>query len=288
LGVLGEYDERQNVATSRARVLLCAGGESAIVCRSVRQVRLANGVCGYHQIPMPTNLGMTSIVHKVGKDGSCTEVNVTANCPDAVEREEWILKWRTVGAQELLEAATDEDIGQIVPSLPGVYVWRRSFEVPSHCVGSSNQFKKWIDDIAKNPAARLTRSPISFCMWSEGFQVGGGGLTEDKTRTLDSLSQNRQGRELLASFVESLSSFSPAIYVGQTDNLRRRARSHVHGRTNLSEYVDGLGLSLGDLTFSYVVLGKSEESSDAATEARELMELLAQRTLAPFGTNRPG
>ena len=49
-----------------------------------------------------------------------------------------------------------------------------------------------------------------------------------------------------------------------------------------------LGLSWTEIDFRYLVLSASAELSDDARSLLLLMELVTQRVLAPFGTDRPG
>jgi len=196
--------------------------------------------------------------------------------------------WKTIEATELVEAIEEEGLSDLIPAGFGVYCWRRCFHAPSVTSNSAEACKNWILEMATLPAGRLGRSALSHCAWSEGIQVGGGGLTDTKEHTLEKLARERRKRDILVGFVESLSQFTPILYVGEGD-LRRRTKDHLTGTTGLAKYVeDTLGLRWESIQFSFCSLSKSESPSEEVKAVLELLELLAQRTLAPFGTERPG
>jgi len=126
-------------------------------------------------------------------------------------------------------------------------------------------------------------------VWSEGIKIGGGGLTETKMKTLESISGNSQLRGFVINYLESLSQFCPAIYIGKSNNLRVRVKQHLDGETGLVAYIeDLLQLHWQDLQFQFFTTSKNTNMSDQAKATQELLELIAQRVLAPFATERPG
>jgi hypothetical protein len=121
------------------------------------------------------------------------------------------------------------------------------------------------------------------------LQIGGGGLTGDKLATAAAACEKRAVRETLIAFVESLSDFTPILYSGQTNSIAKRTLQHINGETGLQEYVyEVLGLSWEQLEMRYAVLGKPTDFSNEARSIQELFELVTQRVLAPFATERPG
>ncbi len=102
-------------------------------------------------------------------------------------------------------------------------------------------------------------------------------------------SNDRIRRKLVVGFVASLRQFSPALYVGQSNNLRLRTANHLNGDTELSEYlVRDLELTWADVELSFCKMSKTSDPSKASRELQELLEFVAQRSLSPLGTKRPG
>ena len=199
------------------------------------------------------------------------------------------LVWKAILASELVEALENNALGDLLPRAPAVYLWRRRIIAPPRCTTSADACLDWIDEIATQPAARLNRRQLSHCVWNEGMQVGGGGLTTEKRSTLADVSAHPGRRRQLVNYTEALSQFTPPIYVGQANELRVRVSKHLKGETQLQSYVsDTLGLSWNDLELRYLVVSQSAQLSDDSRLMLELLELITQRVLAPFGTERPG
>ena len=93
-------------------------------------------------------------------------------------------------------------------------------------------------------------------------------------------------RKFVVDFVQSLSIFTAPIWIGQTGNLCQRVKQHLDGTTELISYVKTLGIDLSDLQFHYLPI--SSENKSISTDFIELLEMISQRILAPFGTQRPG
>ena len=197
--------------------------------------------------------------------------------------------WRLLPGPELVDALDERTLADIVPSASGIYIWRRSIRAPLNAQASSHDCSVWIAELTRQPAARLTRRPLSYCVWTEGLQIGGGGLSAAKDRTLRDAAEHRKIRRLLARFTESLSQFVPVIYVGEATSLFVRVRQHLRGETGLQQYIfDELQLTWNEMDLLYFILTRAEEPTDKARIIQQLFEMIAQRLLAPFATKRPG
>ena len=81
----------------------------------------------------------------------------------------------------------------------------------------------------------------------------------------------------------------PVIYFGESNNLYVRVRQHLDGATGLKSYLnEQLGLEWPDVEFRFLVLSEKSETSEDMKKFQQLIELMAQRLLAPFATERPG
>ncbi len=170
-----------------------------------------------------------------------------------------------------------------------MYLWRRRIVAPERSISSADACEEWINEVVEQPAARIKRKQLTHCVWTDGLQLGGGGLTPEKARTLDEAVRRADRRKLFVRYVEGLSQFTPPIYVGQTGDLRARVGQHLKGDTQLYSYVrDTLALAWEDLDLRYLQVSESASLSDESRVLLELLELITQRVLAPFGTERPG
>jgi hypothetical protein len=197
--------------------------------------------------------------------------------------------WKSVSAVELVEASESQSLHELLPPAPAVYLFRRRISAPPTASSSAAICNRWIRDLTETATARLEKKQLSHCAWLDGFQVGGGGLTIEKLNVLDACLAVPSKRHLLVDYVETLSQFMPPLYVGQTVNLRVRVLSHLRRETGLDRYVrEVLGLDWQDIDFRYLVMSQSAELSNEARALLELLEMIAQRIVAPFGTERPG
>ena len=199
-----------------------------------------------------------------------------------------MLKWTAISGSELIDARDEAKLEDILPESPAIYIWRRSVIAPPVCESSNQHFESWLTTLSGQPAARIARQALSNCVLMEGLQIGGGGLSEEKHRTVTQISGNRKIRKSVINFVESLSSYTPVIYLGQTNNLKVRVKQHLDGLTELHAYLtEMLGLKWPDTEFSFLKMS-SDSASPQGTSVRELLELISQRVLAPFAVKRPG
>ena len=199
------------------------------------------------------------------------------------------LVWKALHATELGDALESSTFDQLVPTQPAVYLWRRKLLAPNSCHSSHSACQDWVKQVVQPPAASLTRRPLSHCVWTNGLQIGGGELTPEKQETLNRVCSQSDRRRVLIDYIETLTAFTTPIYVGQATDLRKRIAQHMKGETALYEYVkDQLHLSWDDLELRYLPLSKSTDLSENARLLLQLLELVTQRVLAPFGTERPG
>lgn len=198
--------------------------------------------------------------------------------------------WKTVEAIELLDTIGTDGFSSLVPRASGLYLWRRRFKAPSAGHPSPADLLQWISDLADQPAAATGPRAVTHCVSLADFRLGGGGLTDAKRDTLRQLSSSPKIRAYICEYVEGLSDFSAPLYIGQTSNISKRVVQHLNGETGLLSYLENrLGLGWDDLEFRYLVLSsRPDEQSRAGAELNELLELIAQRLLSPFGTERAG
>ena len=199
------------------------------------------------------------------------------------------VKWRSYASVDLLQHRDSGALGSLIPALPGIYIWRRAFNVADAEELSADDFVKWVVGQCSRPVARVSRVALSHCLTSHGMSIGGGELPPDKLNALALVAADHRTRNVVLSYIAQLSAFAPPIYVGQTDDLYDRLRSHLDGQTGLVSYVtEALGHTLSDLRVDFVQTGMSRDGSTTATRNRQLLETIAHRVLAPFAVQRIG
>lgn len=199
------------------------------------------------------------------------------------------LVWETVYGRELQEALSESRLEDVVPNLPAIYIWRRDLTVPPGASGSAKATLRWVEEQLSHPAASISATTLTHCTRLDGITIGGLGLTPEKTATLSSALENSGKRAVTLEYTQSLSDFLPPIYVGKTERLAKRVRQHLRGETSLQEYIQGpMGIAFDDVRLTYLKVSDTTPLSDASRRYLDALELIAQRLLVPFGTDRPG
>lgn len=197
--------------------------------------------------------------------------------------------WVCITGDDLIDAHEHSSLNELLPQTSGLYLWRKRVSCSASTASTPEECAEWLLSLAKQPTGVLREQELSHCVKLDGITVGGGGLTREKKNTLPLATSSRAMRVRIVKIMESLTQFMPPIYIGETNNVCKRVSQHFRGETGLEAYVkDSLGLRWLDLEFHYHQLSRSQSVSDDARRVQELMEFIAQRTLSPFGTERPG
>lgn len=200
-----------------------------------------------------------------------------------------VARWKCLGGDEISDADNESSLPELIPRVSGLYLWRRRIICEGSTVSTSSVFSRWLERLADDPSGVLNERRLSHGVRLTGIRVGGGGLTADKRESLSIASENRRMRERVGGVMASLTQYMPPIYIGEANNLCSRISQHLRGETHLKDYIfESLGLHWGDVEVHYHELSSTINSSDRAKSLQELLELIAQRALAPFGTDRPG
>lgn len=197
--------------------------------------------------------------------------------------------WKRIPGDEMIDAFSDSSLPELVPQSSALYLWRRRIVYDPSVASTPQACSEWLEALSARPAAVLSKRPLSHCVTIEGLVLGGGGLTHEKRHAMSLATQQRRMRERVARIMSSLTDFMPPLYIGQANNLRTRVHQHLRGDTALKHYIESsLELRWTDVELHYHELSKSPNTSEEAKRVQELLEFLAQRTTAPFGTDRPG
>ena len=197
--------------------------------------------------------------------------------------------WRKVSGAELIEELDRGNLKSIVPQCSAVYVWRRELSAPQKAYSDPNYFVDWVNEVVDQVSAVVGPKDISHCVTLSGLVIGGGGLTEDKQKTAEWLSERRKVRRYVLDLIESFNEVMPPIYIGNANSLLDRTGQHLRANTDLFSYLyDELSLDWKDVRLEYLKLSDKPAEREDSKEFQEFVELVAQRVLAPIGTKRVG
>jgi hypothetical protein len=196
------------------------------------------------------------------------------------------LTWKKVAGSHLVDALDEGFIGD-VPEESGIYIWKLA-------VGPGRPFST-ADDLAEHVRSRI-RTPVGSAKGQLGMfyqfkdlTIAGTELPSEKRHRLisraDEAVHGITFRRFMKSFLDSLDAFTPALYVGEATDLRKRVRDHLNYQTGFSTFVDEQPmLEFGKLDFYFYAtpfLGQDDR-------IRKTLEYIATMTsLSGFGS-RPG
>lgn len=200
--------------------------------------------------------------------------------------------WESASGTELYDSfVRGESFGDLLDDCQAIYAWRRRVTPPDLCLASPQEFMEWLEAAAAVPYAILDRQELAHFITMQGLEVGGGYLTDDKKQTLAGFLQTAKNRRYMSVFLASLGQLIPPLYVGETNNLRERARKHIAGDTDFGQLVGGkLKITWADLDLWYWPLAPASEMDDnvAAKRRRTMFELLVTRFTVAGCVSRPG
>jgi hypothetical protein len=196
--------------------------------------------------------------------------------------------WQTYSGRELEEMfLRSEDLGTIIPAGSAIYVWKRLLVPPAAIVANGALLTKWLSDCVKVPSARLPRQELTHFLSLEGVSLGGSPLTDEKISTLREWMADNQSRKWLAKVVGSVGDLAPPLYVGESEDVPRRIKDHLGGKTDFSIALERLGLGWADCRLSVCTV-PSELLKTEAKARRTLIELIVARLAIAGSTSRPG
>lgn len=201
--------------------------------------------------------------------------------------------WYRVPGSEIEDSLDRGDpVDDLVPECQAVYVWKRSLLPPAGAANSPSTFVEWIDRVLKTPSAVVAEHSLSHFARLNRLEVGGGGLSDQKHQTLQSLATSPQHRKLIIKYIKNLDHYLPALYVGETNNLVRRTKQHLNSETDFAVMLEEeLGLIWADVDLHYWPLAEAiprSEEDESVREIRTLLELMAARATIAGCATRPG
>lgn len=176
---------------------------------------------------------------------------------------------------------------------PGVYAWYRNINLYPK-IDSRDAFLTAVQRLVDARLSPLHQGKLGF-LYDLSVQEAGGPLSASAQATLEGVAESRDGRAMVASFLKSASLLLAPLYIGKTNNIRRRIGSHIEGRSELGRLLEDNGMSLSDCMVCYRYVEESPlrlDSQETTTEALRSVSLLLEELLTRLGpaafVRRPG
>jgi hypothetical protein len=196
----------------------------------------------------------------------------------------------------LIDAADSEQpeghskLSEYLPKHSAIYMWRRTIKAPPRALISPKYAFEWIIE-----CVTLTVGKVSNQRVNHGLHIDllfkPSDLTLDKRKTLHRLLENDLTRIAILKIIETMGASTPALYVGQASDVRRRVMQHLNLETDFGRSVENyIPNKWDDLEFQYLPFGQytPEDTNFPNKPERELFEMIAAKlTIAAF-TQRPG
>lgn len=196
------------------------------------------------------------------------------------------MKWERIEATQI--ESYDGALSDLVGSGPAIYMWKRHFKPSPSEMADSRTFMRWLNRVISAPVAELEGVKVSHFLSIRGIRLSGD-LTSEKVEYLHKMAAKPSGRRIISQFVSALSEQTPALYVGETDEVSRRVREHLDGRTGFGTIINlSDTLSWDDLEFHYMSLRVTQPDSDGAKQFRTALEQIAANVTIAGLTKRAG
>lgn len=195
--------------------------------------------------------------------------------------------WTAVRSTDLVEAYETESLRDVLGRQSAIYMWKLTMRFPDIGMSDAAALVDAIDRLLRMPYGRIMRHRLSHFATIPQLDLRGSGLPNEKKAQLYGWASRRgANRKWLRSFIESLSQHAPALYVGETGNLRHRIRAHMSAETDFGLTIakdQSLDWQLLDLY--YLPVGPE---SDEDSNLRRALEYVT--TVVSIGgfTTRPG
>ena len=182
-----------------------------------------------------------------------------------------------------------------IPEAAGIYLWIRGLQLDPECAIKPTLFSAALEDVVRLPYiqskrlhlraasdARPTTMRNRLVHFSR-FTIGGGRLSEAKKAHLQRIANNRAERLALYRLLpDSIGRFGPVLYVGETQDLRNRIRTHMSGGTDFLGLARTTGIPQNHLILYYLPLPHFSDQTRTLVE-----QVLTHLLVAPL-TRRPG
>ena len=197
--------------------------------------------------------------------------------------------WNTVLGTELEEILdSDGRLDEILPRRRAIYMWKRSYRAKPTCIASPTEFFKFCESLAESHAGTWVARGGNHFIQLVTVELGGSGLTLNQADILKAFLSQRKNRHWMKTYLESLESMSPSLYVGETGSLPERIEQHMNGTSNFgSEVNSSAKIEWANLCLYYFDLGEAQPI-DEDSPVRKAIEYLSASLTQASMTRRAG
>lgn len=192
--------------------------------------------------------------------------------------------WSSVGGAELVEAHAEGSLGDLLQECSAIYMWKRNLHRNAGIGVEARQLTAWLDRLIDSPHGATGRRRLGHFLEVSSIELRPAALTERQSTILKQwLTEPKRGRWLLR-YLSHLAPHTPALYVGETGNIRQRTRDHMRANTDFGRTIEAF-LPWEQLDLHYYELGPQSEDESQLRKALEYMTTAL--TIGGF-TQRPG
>lgn len=198
------------------------------------------------------------------------------------------VKWRNFAAAELFDQISEGDGLDMLQEEPAIYMWRLSLEPTCHpedAKGVMDQFER----VARLPQGEQKDIGVGRMVRIKSLELGGVPLPEVKRAHLREFVTGPDNSRFAHGFLKALEVTLPALYCGETDNLRRRAKEHLTTNTKINQLVKSPDneLSWEDLRLDFFYLDDTDTMSMSENQRKAFEYFTGIMCVAAF-TERLG
>jgi hypothetical protein len=196
-------------------------------------------------------------------------------------------KWQLVSGNDLFDLyQSGESLTTLLPTVSAVYMWKLRLMVDDLVVYDPSLTLRHVLRLTTTPQGRTLLTAASHGLMNLGIEVCGHGLTPPQRKALAKFLAKPANNRWMINYLRDLEQHLPALYVGETGNLPKRAKDHLAELTDFGQAIaKEPRLSWTALNFFYISLG---DATDVESTMRKTVEYItAVLTVSAF-TRRPG
>ena len=195
-------------------------------------------------------------------------------------------QWQRVRGDDLVEGYESGTLEEILPERSVIYLWKRNLRCHNNESDTAERLTRWLAKQFRIPNGRVVESQISHMIHVPVLELRPGELPPQRQRLFTKYFRRPSNRRYLTNYLEGVALHLPALYVGESGNLLRRTREHLHGESQFGSTVaKDPDLSWIDLDLFYWDLSEADEDENQLRKAIELVTTAV--TIGGF-TRRPG
>jgi hypothetical protein len=195
--------------------------------------------------------------------------------------------WRFASGTDLYGLYQEgRPLATLLPETPAVYMWKLRLRNEGLVVHDPDRTLRQLSRITKISQGSTQPISTSHGLKLLGIDVCGPGLPGNKKKVLAKFLSRPANSRWMLDYLEELEQHLPALYVGETGNLSKRAFDHLSGVTDFARLRErDPDLTWGDLNLYYTNIGGP---SDADSPLRKAVEYITAVVTVSAFTQRPG